>query len=395
MNITAIHITPVKIPSSGPPGPVIHSINPIYRFSDLKYDGTPKSTPATFSQLVVEIETDEGVNGLAVGGYAGQAAYPLLKNVLAPLLIGEDALRTEWLWEKMFSMSIAHAREGASSSAISLIDTALWDLKGKALNQPVYNLLGGKTRDKIRLYASRLYVSATERGDPDLGLLHEEAAMYVEQGFTAVKQRFGFGPWDGIEGMKKNLALVETVRDTIGDGVEQMVDCCRSFTAEYAIRMMHMVEEFNLSWYEEPVLPHDWDGYVRVREAASMPISGGENEYSRHAFAKWAKMGCADIWQPDVDRCAGITEVLKIVHMASANDITVIPHGGWVTNFHMVMANMICPMAEYFPPQHTDPDHQLLLGEPTAKDGYIELSDAPGFGLTLNRDVLKNFRWDG
>jgi L-alanine-DL-glutamate epimerase-like enolase superfamily enzyme len=176
-------------------------------------------------------------------------------------------------------------------------------------------------------------VYATERSDPDLGLLREEAARYIEQGYTAVKQRFGFGPWDGPTGMKKNRAVVQTLREAIGDEVEQMVDCCRSFDADYAVRMMRMVEEFNLSWFEEPVLPHDWEGYVKVRQAATMPVAGGENEYSKQAFAKWLKMGCADIWQPDVDRCAGITEVQKIVHMAAANDIPVIPHGGWAPNF--------------------------------------------------------------
>ena len=190
----------------------------------------------------------------------------------------------------MFSVCIGQAGAGVTSSAISFVDTALWDLKGKALNQPVFNLLGGRTKDKIRVYASHLYVYATENGDPDLGLLREEAAMYVEQGFTAVKQRFGFGPWDGLEGIKKNRSVVQTLREAIGDDIEQMVDGTRSFEADYAIKMARMVEEFNLSWFEEPVQPQDWAGYVKVREAASMPISGGENEYSKSSFAKWLDM---------------------------------------------------------------------------------------------------------
>ena len=392
MKISSIEIIPLQIPSS-PRKHIFHSINTIYRYKDLKYGAPPVNGPDTFNHLVLRIETDEGVSGFSTGGYAGLAAYTLIKNVLAPVLIGEEALRTDWLWEKMFSVCVGQAQGG--SSAIGMVDTALWDLKGKVLNQPVYNLIGGRTKEKIRVYASELYVCATENGDPDLGLTREEAAMYVEQGFTAVKQRFGFGPWDGPEGMKKNVALVRTVRETIGGDIEQMVDCCRAYDSDYAIRMMHMVDEFNLSWYEEPVRPHDLAGYVKVREAASMPISGGENEYTKYAFARWLEMGCADIWQPDVNRCAGITEVLKIVHMAEANSIPVIPHGGWITNFHVVMANMNCPMAEYFPPHEPAPGTELLIGQPEPKDGYVELSDAPGFGLELNKDVVKRYIWDG
>ena len=394
MEITNVQITPLKIPSP-PRRHLLHSVNPIHRFSDLRYDAPPTKRKDSFNALVVQVETDEGVSGLSFGAFAVEGACPIIEQALTPVVLGEDPLRTDWLWEKMFSVCIGQAGAGVTSSAISFVDTALWDLKGKALNQPVYNLLGGKTKDKIRVYASHLYVYATANGDPDLGLLREEAAMYVEQGFTAVKQRFGFGPWDGLQGMKKNQSVVQTLREAIGDDIEQMVDGTRSFEADYAIRMARMVEEFNLSWFEEPVQPHDWAGYVKVREAASMPISGGENEFSKHAFAKWLDMGCADIWQPDVDRCAGVTEVQKIVHMAEANNIPVIPHGGWVTNFHMVMSNMTCPMAEYFPPQDPDPDNRILIGEPVPVNGYIELPDKPGFGLELNQDAVKRFRWNG
>jgi L-alanine-DL-glutamate epimerase-like enolase superfamily enzyme len=392
MKITHVHITPLKV--TGPPSPhVIHSINPIYLFPDLKYGAPPKPAPDGPNALVIEIETDEGATGFSTGGYAMPGIYPVIERVLAPLVVGEDPLRTQWLWEKMYRYAIGLAREGGTSSAISLIDVALWDLKGKVTGQPVYNLLGGKTKDRLRAYASRLYVYATRRGDPDLELLQDEARLYVEQGFTAVKQRFGFGSWDGLEGLKKNRALVEAVRRAVGEEVEQMVDCCRSYDADYAIRLMRMVEEFNLSWFEEPVQPHDLPGYVRVRQAATIPISGGENEYSKHAFARWLAMGCADIWQPDVDRAAGITEVQKIVHLAAAHDIPVIPHGGWVTNFHLAMANVNIPMVEYFPPQDTDLDRRLVLGEPVPQNGYIELSDKPGFGLELNREAIKRYRW--
>ena len=394
MKITRLKLTPLKFPPAARKH-TIHSINPIYIFPDLRYDSPTPAPRKGPDMLVLQVETDEGITGFSNSGYAATSVYSYISDILAPALVGEDPIRTEWLWEKMFRYSIASAREGVTSSAISLIDVALWDLKGKALNQPVYNLLGGRTKDKIRAYASHLYVYATDAGDPDLGLLREEAAMYVEQGFTAVKQRFGFGPWDGLEGIKKNRALVQSLRETIGDDIELMVDCCRAFDADYAIRMARTVEEFNLTWLEEPVQPHDHAGYVKVRAAASMPISGGENEYSKHAFRRWAEMGCADIWQPDVDRAAGVTEVQKIVNLAASFDIPVIPHGGWATNFHLAMANVNIPMAEYFPPQEENEGTQVVHGAPRAKDGNLELSDRPGFGLELDEEALKRFVYEG
>ena len=395
MKITDIRLTLLKVPPEKQKHKR-HSVNPIHQFADLRYDvSSGKPRPDAPNVLIAHVDTDEGISGFSYGGYALPGAVPIIEQVLKPVVLGEDGMRTDWLWEKMYSVCIDQAGPGVTSKAISFIDTALWDLKGKMLNQPVYNLLGGKTKDKIRVYASHLYAYATENGDPDLGVLREEAAMYVEQGFTAVKQRFGFGPWDGLEGMKKNHSLVKKLRETIGDDIEQMVDGTRSFEADYAIQMARMVEDYNLSWFEEPVQPQDWEGYVKVREAVSMPISGGENEYSKGAFARWLKMGCADIWQPDVDRCAGVTEVMKIVHMAEANRIPIIPHGGWITNFHIVMSNMACPMAEYFPYMSRNISDNLLIGQPEPVDGYIELTDSPGFGLELNEDAVKRFAWDG
>ena len=250
MKITHIRVTPVKPPGSEPTPYTKHSINPIYHYADLRYDAPPEARPKYPdgpSALIIEIETDEGVTGVTQKGYGLPGVYPILEQVLAPLLIGEDPMRTDWLWEKMHRYCISQAREGVTSSAISAIDTALWDLKGRYLNQPVYNLLGGRTRDRLRAYASELYVYASPQGDPDLGLLREEASRYVELGFTAVKQRFGFNQDDGIEGMKKNRQVVQTLRETIGADIEQMVDCCRSFTADYAIKMIRMVEEFDLA----------------------------------------------------------------------------------------------------------------------------------------------------
>ena len=193
MKITRLKLTPLKFPAA-PRKHTIHSINPIYIFPDLRYDSPAPAPRRGPDMLVLQVETDEGITGVSSTGYAATSVYPYVRDILAPALVGEDAFRTQWLWEKMFRYSIASAREGVTSSAISLIDVALWDLKGKALNQPVYNLLGGRRRTASAPMPGHLYVYASDAGDPDLGLLREEAAIYVEQGFTAVKQRFGFRP---------------------------------------------------------------------------------------------------------------------------------------------------------------------------------------------------------
>lgn len=388
MKVTRLKMTPLKFPKVARKVP-IHSVNPVHLFTDMgpglaPWERLPQ--PDHPDLVVLEVETDEGITGVATTGSAVASVYPCIEAYLAPLIVGQNPFDTELLWEKMFRYGIGWGREGVGSLAMAVVDVALWDLKGKAFNQPVYNLLGGKTKDTLRVYASRLY-------GPDTGVLREEAAMYVEQGFTAMKQRFAYGPVHGIDGMKKNRELVETVRKTIGDDIELMVDCCRAFDPVYAIKMAHMVEEFHLTWLEEPVLPHDHAGYVQVRQAVSMPVSGGENEYSKHAFFRWAELGCADIWQPDVQRAAGLTEVQKIVHLAASHGIQVILHGGWVTNFHLTMANINMPMAEYFPSEPESAGMNVFRGEPLAKNGCIKLSDKPGFGRELNAEVLKKFAY--
>ena len=147
MKITRLKLTPLKFPAA-PRKHTIHSINPIYIFPDLRYDSPAPAPRRGPDMLVLQVETDEGITGVSSTGYAATSVYPYVRDILAPALVGEDAFRTQWLWEKMFRYSIASAREGVTSSAISLIDVALWDLKGKALNQPVYNLLGGRTKGR-------------------------------------------------------------------------------------------------------------------------------------------------------------------------------------------------------------------------------------------------------
>jgi L-alanine-DL-glutamate epimerase-like enolase superfamily enzyme len=305
--------------------------------------------------------------------------------------MGQNPFDVELLWEKMFRSTLNYGRKGVVLEAISAVDIALWDIKGKATGQPIYNLLGGKTRDRIQVYASRLYAHE------DLAVLSAQAAGFVRQGFTALKQRFGYGPADGVRGMRKNLALVKTVRETVGPDVELMADAYMGWDVPYAIRMIRMLEDagLNLKWVEEPVLPDDIEGYARIRRAVQTPISGGEHEFTRYGFRELIRKEAVDILQPDVNRVGGITEAQKIWAMAAAYDIPVIPHAGQLHNYHLVMAHLNSPMAEYFPPPSEggalDDDTlfwELFKGEPGANEGFIELPQTPGLGLELNEEMV-------
>jgi L-alanine-DL-glutamate epimerase-like enolase superfamily enzyme len=236
----------------------------------------------------------------------------------------------------------------------------------------------------------------------DLDLLARQAQELVRQGFRAVKQRFGFGPRDGLAGMRDNLELVRTVRQAIGPDIELMADAYMGWDVPYAIKMIRMLEDagVNLKWVEEPVIPDDIEGYAQVRRAVHTPISGGEHEFTRYGFREMIRREAADILQPDVNRVGGITEARKIWAMAAANNLPVIPHAGQLHNYHLVMAHLNSPMAEYFPAAGQggalDDDTlfwDIFTGEPVAQDGYVTLPDRPGLGLDWNEANVRAWKW--
>ncbi len=345
--------------------------------------------------VLVRIRTDDGLTGVgSVGVGSGAAAY-VLRQHLKPLLLNQNPFNVELLWETMFRSTLNYGRKGLVLEAISAVDIALWDILGKAANQPVYNLLGGRTRERIPVYGSRLYAHR------NLDCLAAQAASLVRAGFCAVKQRFGYGPADGLPGMRRNLELVQTVRGAIGPDVELMADAYMGWDVPYAIRMIRMLEDagMNLRWVEEPVIPDDIDGYAQIRRSVHTAISGGEHEFTRYGYRELIRKEAVDILQPDVNRVGGITEARKIWAMAAGHGLAVIPHAGQAHNYHLVISNMNSPMAEYFPHPSEggilDDDtlfYELFDGEPRARDGYVSLSDTPGLGVTLNEDQVGAWR---
>ena len=353
---------------------------------------TPAPREDGAQALVVRVETDEGVTGLGNVGVGAPAVRAIVEHHLTPLLVGQDPFAVELLWERMFRATLNFGRKGAAIEAISGVDIALWDIMGQATGQPVYNLLGGKTRDSIRCYASQLYATT------DLDGLTREAQGYVAQGFTAVKQRMGYGPADGPAGMRRNLELVKTVRDVVGPDVEVAADAYMGWTVPYAVRMIRMIEDagLHLAWLEEPVLPDQIDGYAEIARAVDTPISGGEHEFTRYGFRELIDRGAVDVVQLDVNRVGGITEARKIWAMAAGASLPVLPHAGQLHNYHLIMAHLNSPIAEFFPildpPDGNTLFWHVFSGEPTPTAGRITLTDRPGLGLSLNEDFVARYR---
>ena len=344
--------------------------------------------------IIVVLRTDDGLEGIGSVGVGNGSSLYILEHSLKPIVIGANPFDVELLWEQMFRSTIYFGRKGTALEAISAVDIALWDLMGKATGQPVYNLLGGRTRESIRVYASRLYANE------NLDRLANEARAFVEQGFTALKQRFGYGPRDGAEGMRKNLALVKTVRDAAGPDVELAADCYMGWDVPYAIRMICMLEDagMNLAWVEEPVIPDDIKGYAQIRRAVRTPLSGGEHEFTRFGFRQMIDEGAVDILQPDVNRAGGITEARKIWALAAAHGLRVIPHSGQAHNYHLVISHFNSPVTEYFPSPAegapVDDDTlfwEIFKGEPRAENGHVVLSGKPGLGLELRMDRIREW----
>jgi L-rhamnonate dehydratase len=352
----------------------------------------PQASMSTFTfhgWLVVEIFTDNGLVGVGNAALAPPIAKQVIDLYLKPLLIGADPWDIEMLWQHMYRRTIAFGRKGIGMAAISAVDIALWDILGKSAKQPVYRLLGGRTKPRIPVYASRLY-------SIELSELAAEAKRYKNDGYRAMKLRFGWGPTDGAAGMQRNIDLVRTVRQTVGDGIDVMADAYMGWTLDYAKRMLPLLEPFNLRWLEEPVIPDDIHGYAELKSYARIPIAGGEHEFTVYGFRDLLAVRAVDYIQFDTNRVGGITQARKIAALAESHSVPVIPHAGQMHNYHVVMASLNSPLAEYFPIVDVEVGNELFWyifeGEPKAKDGYIDLDEnVPGLGLTVNEKALEKF----
>lgn len=329
--------------------------------------------------LVVEVEASDGTVGFAVTT-GGEPAAWIIENHLARFVEGARVTDLERIWDQMYLSTLYYGRKGIVLNAISGVDLALWDLLGKIREEPVYALLGGAVRDELVFYATG--------ARPDVA---------QKLGFLGGKMPLQHGPAEGEAGLLANLEKLSEMRSRVGDNFWLMWDCWMSLDLDYATRLAHRSGELRLRWIEEALPPDDYWGYadLRKRVPPEMLVTTGEHEATRHGFRLLLEMECADILQPDVGWCGGITELARISALADAHGKLVIPHGSSVYSYHFVVTRhnspfaeflMMAPAADEVVPMFTP----LLLDEPVPVAGRMKVPDRPGFGVRLNPDAHLN-----
>lgn len=326
------------------------------------------------------VTASDGSWGFGISRY-GAPVIEIINGHLGPLLVDEPALATEKLWDMMARMASVYSAAGLASYAISAIDLALWDLKGKVLQQPVWSLIGGPSRPHIDCYATG--------NDTD---------WHMELGFRATKLACPHGPADGLDGLSRNEALVARAREMIGPDVELMLDCWMAFDLDFSVRLAERLRPYGLRWIEDFLIPEDFLGFAAARSRLPwMGLATGEHWYMTQPFLQAAAGRWVDVLQPDICWAGGLTALLRIGAIADAAGIAVIPHAGMNTPYgqHFGVAHPASPMGELFigtapgvPLQET----RLFPGQAAPLQGRLVPSDAPGFGLGVDLDGIAAMR---
>ena len=356
--------------------------NPMSRYP--KYSGSRASWGvARVPSVIVEIEDSEGRIGIGTST-GGEAAAFIIEQHLALFIENQNVRNRSYLWDQMSRASIHYSRKGLGMHAISAIDIALWDLCGKTFDEPVFNLMGGRTKQRVPVYAT------TSR--PDIA---------KQLGFPGAKFPLRYGPTEGETGLIANVEAVKHWREIVGSDFPLMLDCYMALDADYTVELAKRLAPYNLTWIEEALMPDEYASHARL--AANLHSIGctayfatGEHEYTHHGFQQLINAG-VNLLQPDVMWMGGPTEFSKVVALASGQGISIVPHGCGVYGYYMAMSftdisiaefMMMSPKADKIEPNFGS----MFKNEPLPKNGYIDLPDIPGFGLELNRAALNLFR---
>jgi L-rhamnonate dehydratase len=340
--------------------------------------------------LIVRISTDAGIVGIGEVDSAPLAAKAVIEGPyshtltsgLRELLIGEDPLLTEYLWYRMYNSNIYSGRRGVAIHAMSGIDMALWDIKGKFFGQPIWKLLGGGFHDRIRCYASALFgKTPIETG--------ERARRFRDKGFTAAK--FGWAPMGQDE--KTDIALVREARRGLGDENDLMIDAGLVWDAKTAIQRARAFSDYNIYWLEEPLRPDDYLGYRKLCAATEVRIAAGEEESERNSYLELMDKGQIDVVQIDLSRCGGFTEAMKIAALAYDRGLPVVNHGfttyvNVAAALHFLNSIPNSFIAEFVVEEETTLRDSITHQRITAQDGFLQIPTEPGLGVQLNDETL-------
>lgn len=388
MKIKSIQAIPIDLtprpstPPRVPKQPTDGFVSPMARYPEIlrsRWAGRWKRTACI-------VTADDGTWGLGLSIQSGPTVR-IINDHFAPVLTGENCLAIEKLWDLMQRISAPYGATGLTSYAISAVDLALWDLKGKLLGVPVYELLGGPQKDKIFCYASNTDLSyGTENS----------IAWFLELGFTAVKIFLREGPESGIAGIRRAEELVARTREQVGDDVELMVDAWMSLNVEYAVRLSEALRPYRIKWLEDALLPDDLEGFGRLRQRLPGAIlATGEHWYGIQPFAKAASQGLVDILQPDVAWAGGITAAVRICHLAEAHGQTVVTHAGMNYPYgqHLALAMPAISWGErsegVAPPGVPLEEMITVPGTVPIRHGHVRPTDAPGFGFEVTKEWLE------
>ncbi len=355
--------------------------------------------------LLVRVMTDSGISGWGESGVSMPVEHvaTCIHDVLAPRVLGRDPMHTGPIWNELYCMSRDYGRKGALIDAMSGLDVALWDIRGKEAGRPVHALMGGAFRDRVRSYATGLYYRGDNVRDAasQVALVRDEAQSYVERGFTAIKGKVG------LLSVADDIKRMEAARDVVGDEFLLMTDANHAYNFHAAYRMGQALQELGLRWFEEPLVPEDVAGCARLRAKLDIPIATGECEYTRYGMLDLLQAGAADILQPDISACGGLTEGQRIVALATAFHTPTYLHV-WGSGVAFAAAMQLTaimppvphtvfpvagendPMFEY--DRNPNPLRDDLLVEPFTLDGEsLRIPQGPGLGIDINTEALAQF----
>lgn len=351
------------------------------------FDGVSKR-----STCLVEIETDNGLIGW--GECFGPAKLnAAIVKAFEKHLIGADATATEAIWQTLYNRFRDQGQKGLTITAISGVDIALWDIRGKAANLPVHRLMGGPLRTRVQAYATGTY--RREQGNP-LEYIVDEVKDYAAQGFEGIKLKIG-------RDVDEDVELIRAVRRAVGPSRKLMLDANHGYDALDAIALGRRVADQNIDWFEEPVVPEDLASYRDVKAGQPIPVAGGECEFTRWGFLNILTTRSMDILQPDTCAAGGLSECKKIADMASAFGIRYIPHV-WGTGVGLSAALQLLAVLPHTPPRFTPREpllefdrtehafRQAILTQPLEhENGWVAIPDGPGLGIEIDRDTLRRF----